>query len=567
MPDYIIKSPQGQSFRVTAPDGATQDQVLSYAQQHFSSNPEVAAAELKKSNPSEYDPTSKEYQAKYGPTGSVGQNLLAGAGKAFVDLGRGAGQLMGLESRGDIQEARRLDQPLMATTAGKVGNVAGNVAATLPALAIPGANTVAGASAVGAALGLLQPSTSTRETLTNVGLGGATGAGGQWLGNKISPIVANRIAARQLAAQSEASLNSARDTVLAQSRQAGYVVPPTAVNPNLTTTALESVSGKAATRQAAEDINAKVSNRLIGKDLGLAPDQPITRDALEGVRKAAGKVYGQVGQAGSIPTDPAFHSDLAALTQVGSDLEKAAPGIGAQASEKVNQLASSLAQPSFDAKDALGLFKLLNSRAKESFKSAFAIGNPEMLELARAQRAGADAVGDLIDRHLTTSGNQALSQAWKDARITIAKSYMAEGALKGNNIDALRLAAQMRRGAYLSGGFKQVAEFGDMFGEAARVPKSGAGVSKLAAVAFGGGALETLAHGHPYAAAAVAAGAAVPYGMRRGILSAPGQRLLATPRYTPNLLGTAALTGVGGLGRYGTLPAYMAAQPLVKFPQ
>lgn len=35
MPDYIVTSPNGQKYRVTAPDGATQEQILSYAQQQF----------------------------------------------------------------------------------------------------------------------------------------------------------------------------------------------------------------------------------------------------------------------------------------------------------------------------------------------------------------------------------------------------------------------------------------------------------------------------------------------------------------------------------------------------
>jgi len=39
MPDYEITSPDGKKFVVTAPDGATQEQVLAYAQQQFASQP------------------------------------------------------------------------------------------------------------------------------------------------------------------------------------------------------------------------------------------------------------------------------------------------------------------------------------------------------------------------------------------------------------------------------------------------------------------------------------------------------------------------------------------------
>lgn len=100
---------------------------------------------------------------------------LAGAGKAMVDLGRGAGQLVGAVSRQDIEDSRKIDAPLMNTTAGKVGNFAGNVAMLAPTALIPGANTVTGGATIGALTGLLQPSASTEETQLNVGLGGLAG--------------------------------------------------------------------------------------------------------------------------------------------------------------------------------------------------------------------------------------------------------------------------------------------------------------------------------------------------------------------------------------------------------
>jgi len=102
----------------------------------------------------------------------------AGWGKSVYDLGRGAGQLLGLVDRGDVQASRERDAPLLGTTAGRMGYLGGAVANSLPAAAIPGANTVAGATAVGAGMGLLQPSVGTGETLANVGLGGALGGGG-----------------------------------------------------------------------------------------------------------------------------------------------------------------------------------------------------------------------------------------------------------------------------------------------------------------------------------------------------------------------------------------------------
>ena len=114
---------------------------------------------------------------------------LSGAGKGLTDLVRGAGQMVGAESRQDVAESRQLDKPLMSTTAGKVGDVAGTAAGALPAMAIPGANSVIGASVVGAGLGLLQPSTSTGETVTNVGLGALGGVAGSAGGKLIKGVL------------------------------------------------------------------------------------------------------------------------------------------------------------------------------------------------------------------------------------------------------------------------------------------------------------------------------------------------------------------------------------------
>lgn len=116
---------------------------------------------------------------------SDAERFVIGAGKGFMDLARGAGQAVGAVSRDDIAESRRLDKPLMDTGAGYWGSVAGTVAGLAPAMFIPGANTYAGASAIGAGTGLLAPSESTGETLMNTAVGGALAPAAQALGRGI----------------------------------------------------------------------------------------------------------------------------------------------------------------------------------------------------------------------------------------------------------------------------------------------------------------------------------------------------------------------------------------------
>lgn len=114
------------------------------------------------------------------------EKFRAGFGKSIADMGQGLGQYVGLSDRADVSESRKLNADLMKTGWGKAGDITGNVVTTLPAAFLPGANTVKGASLIGALTGLAQPSESTTETLGNAGLGGALGGGGVMLGRGIA---------------------------------------------------------------------------------------------------------------------------------------------------------------------------------------------------------------------------------------------------------------------------------------------------------------------------------------------------------------------------------------------
>lgn len=121
---------------------------------------------------------------------STGEKFLAGTGKAVADIGRGVGQLarnvmpdraadaIGLPNQADIDEAKRLDAPLMATTAGTAGNVTGNIAAAIPTAFIPGAQGLSGAAITGGVLGLVQPVASDESRTRNTLLGAGAGAAG-----------------------------------------------------------------------------------------------------------------------------------------------------------------------------------------------------------------------------------------------------------------------------------------------------------------------------------------------------------------------------------------------------
>lgn len=131
-----------------------------------------------------------DIQAQKAPDPTEGMSgfdkFAAGTGKAMYDTARGAGQLVGLVDQKDIDESKARDAALMNTTAGSAGNIFGNIVTTLPTVAIPGAATLKGASAIGAIQGMLQPVSSDDSRLQNVALGAGVGAGGVAVGRALS---------------------------------------------------------------------------------------------------------------------------------------------------------------------------------------------------------------------------------------------------------------------------------------------------------------------------------------------------------------------------------------------
>ena len=116
---------------------------------------------------------------------SGGQKFAAGMGKAVYDVGRGIKQIFSSDgqTQQDIDEARRLDAPLMKTGAGIGGNIAGGAALFAPTAFVPGANTYTGAALAGATMGALQPTATGESRAANAGLAAVAGVGGQAAGN------------------------------------------------------------------------------------------------------------------------------------------------------------------------------------------------------------------------------------------------------------------------------------------------------------------------------------------------------------------------------------------------
>lgn len=177
MATYEVKGPGGEVYHIDGPDNADPSAVIAQitGAHRFGTGKSFDALPNGQLAPSD---STQAIAARSPLSDSDFQNFRAAYGKGVVDLGRGAGQWLGLVNRQDVANSRALDAPLMNTKAGKAGAAIGTAATLLPTAFIPGANTLLGSAAIGAGTGALAPSASTGETLANIGLGAAAGPAG-----------------------------------------------------------------------------------------------------------------------------------------------------------------------------------------------------------------------------------------------------------------------------------------------------------------------------------------------------------------------------------------------------
>lgn len=455
---------------------------------------------------------------------STFERLAASYGGAIPRLGRGLMQLIdpSEERKAEEAEMRRLEGPLLNTTAGKVGNFAGSVAATIPAAFIPGANTYAGATALGAGMGLLQPTVEGESKIANAIIGGAAGAAGKFAGDKISSgVQAFNDKARATMAARQAQ-NAVRDGSLVAGQKAGYVVPPSVANPSVLNRVIEGIPGKAGIAQGASLKNQEVTNSLAKKALGMSDDTPITEESLKALRAEAGKAYQVLKEfPGRFRADTQFADDIA---RIGADFSEAANEFPELVkNDAIEALKTSLNKQDIGPKATVELIKKLRFDATKNLKS---FDDPAKAALGQAQRSAADALDGLIERNLTTS-NPGAAQAYKQARTLIAKSYDVEAALNEStgNVSAKALAKTFEKGRPMTGDLETIARFGSAFPKATQNVEPLSGVLGGTPLDWAMGAGASIGMGNPAYLAAAAARPAI----RAGVLTPIGQKLLARP--------------------------------------
>lgn len=516
--NYEVTAPDGRKFVVTAPEGATQDEVMSFAKGQWDRRAKREAIEAKIAN--DTISTGARDFAKDMP---LGDQVLAGAGSAVQNVADAGRQLVGKGPNAEqVLERRRLDAPLMNTAGGLSGNVAGNLSMLAPASLLPGGATVPGAAAMGAIMGGFQPTVNAQERLQNMVIGGALGGGGQWLGTTGATMLGQRAAANQAASQAAQMQNSVRDQTLRDAQAAGAKVPVSAVNPSMANNALESIGGKAAIAQDLSHQNQRVWDDLSRQAGGLSPNQPITAANLRTARQEMAQPYREIAA-----IDKYAQADLEALQAARHD-------------------------------------------SKLYWKSYGRNADPAAYTAATKADARVNFLQDMLEDHALQAGKPELVQAMKEARSRLAQNHQVQSSLNRGtgSVDASVIGRALDNGAPLSGPLATIGRFQQAFPqyarEAAGVPPPG--VSKVGALASGGFGLGGIAAGGLPGAGLAAVPFVAPPMARALATSGPYQRLMAQPSYSAGPLAGAASRGLlpapemmGLLGRTAIPAIYAGA--------
>lgn len=414
------------------------------------------------------------------------KNALSQAGGVAYGLGYlGPKDILGKTKPGEVDEYRASMRGSQDAPGGTLGAVSGYMASAAPAFLLPGANTLTGATLLGAGLGALEPVGTGESRTRNViqsGAGALAGnAFGKWMGSKLASTTSKKVAA----ANAAKAKNAVKDATLAEAQGAGYVVPPSYAGQGAKGKVYEVLSGKYKTNQAAGIRNQDITDNLARRALGLPDDAPLTKEAMAEVRRqAASQGYAPIASIGQVPTDAKFFSSLDDITAKYNKAAKSFPGA---VDDSVNKLVEPLRVQGFDADGALEMVQMLRDKADDAYRT----GNSG---LGKANKEAAKAIEDQIERHLVGQGKQGAAQlkAFRDARTQMAKAHTVEKAIRegGGTVDALKIGAQLEKGRPLTGELRTIGAFANNFRDVAGIPKSGAAnPSTVVDAAVGAGAL------------------------------------------------------------------------------
>jgi len=276
---YEVEIPGKGKFRVDSPSELSDDQAYRAA---------AGQADMQRMA----DPTTGMSQTDL---------IVAGAQQKGNDLLRGGKQILSRlpflnqtfkpdAVQAEVDEARKLDAPLMGTTGGKVGAFATDAAAMVPTMFIPGANTYKGAALLSGLYGMLQPTSGDESRLTNTAAHGVAGIAGQGAANAVGRLI--KPIQSTLPAGEQALLDAAkRNKIPVQAGQATGSRPLQIVE-----SVMENLPFTSGPQLAIKEAQQKAFNSAVLGKAGIAADEG-TAAVLLPHKQALGKEMGDIANA------------------------------------------------------------------------------------------------------------------------------------------------------------------------------------------------------------------------------------------------------------------------------
>lgn len=470
--------------------------------------------------------------------------FAAGAGQRLANWGRGAGQYLGMVSKEDVDAAKTRDAALMSTTPAKIGDAVTTMAAGLPTLLVPGANTVTGGAIVGGLMGALEQTGTGDSALMNTAAGAGFGGAGQAVANRAARAIGDRFGRKVIEGFDARQLNAPKDAALQAGRELGYVINPAQSNAaGFGARQIQGLGGKYAIDQNVSLRNQSVTNQAVRSELGIPENVPVTEGAISKVISDAWKQgYEPVKMLGRINWSPTYKAEIESLS-------KGAPGslLDNAGAESIEQLANKLNFTQISGREALSTLRDLRTKAQGLYKQHGRNQDQATLALAQAHQRGADALEALIEENAFHKGQAGIVPKLREARQRMAKAFDVDRALTDatGNVSARDLATALDRGAPLTGNLEKIARFASNFPDAVKpVETIGASANPTRADTLLS-ILSGLTGSAAFGPAGVAA-AALPYASRQAALSTAlspmMQNMMARPSYGPGILSTLGFT-------------------------
>jgi hypothetical protein len=426
MPQYVITGPDGNKYRVTAPDSATESDVLSYVQKN-AAKPDTAEADS---------------------TG-FGEAMLIGTGRMADKLVQGVKQGYNqLTGNKDALAAQKAEQDAADEQYGKLAKArpwATGLGEAVPLLAVPALGTVRATMGAAAIPGLVGYG-DTKEKLTNaaVGAGGAgVGMGvGKALGTLLSkPAVSE---SQQLARDAAGRLNvDLRADELSGNRPLKWA-----------TTALNDLPISGTMAQRGERARETAINQAAARAMGQQADE-ITPRVFEAARQDTGATFGRILNPLRVELDNTFRAEV--KTIVGSKVMRELRD------ESVDALLAPFQNmPAGKVKVSGEWFQQNKTALDDAIRSAYTGNMP-------AKAKALEQFEKALDRAATRS----MSTAEREAYTTAQRQWAALRLLETGNVVEAGKVAPGRLKEALRARYKDAYKEGRLDGELADIARLG----------------------------------------------------------------------------------------------